>query len=246
MDEKKNETALTEEEITEAEEIVEAQDVAATDEAVAEADAAEVSPEQAQEAAEVQEEPAEEPETAAESAVSASEEKPLSTQKLLIIIAASVLAVAFIVGGVVLAKNIHDTKAQYTFEDGSPTPDSPEGIKKAHDEKAEVVTGEDATKGAEVTDSDAIAVISELPDEKLGIEKAAYADKEDKEHSFMVAGQAYVIEGGKYIQVVAAEKKENKDKTINITPKAKFYISFDGKTILKEDMENLGTYEKIK
>ena len=95
-------------------------------------------------------------------------------------------------------------------------------------------------------DSDAIAVISELPDEKLGIEKAAYADKEDKEHSFMVAGQAYVIEGGKYIQVVAAEKKENKDKTINITPKAKFYISFDGKTILKEDMENPGTYEKIK
>ena len=248
MDEKKNESVLPEEEITEAEKIAEAQDSTAVDENTADTAAPEVQQEQPAEESENQETTVEagEPEKAVESAATVTKKKPLSTQKLLIIIAASVLAVAFIVGGVVLAKNVHDTNAKYTLEDGSPAPDSPEAVKKAHGEQAEVVTGEDATKGAEVADSDAIAAISELSNEQLGIDKEAYADKKDKEHSFMVAGQSYVIEGAKYVQVIAAEKKENKDKTINITPKAKFYISFDGKTILKEDMKNPGTYEKIK
>ena len=41
------------------------------------------------------------------------------TQKIMIIVAASVLAVAFIVGGVVMAKSYHDVNASYTYEDGA-------------------------------------------------------------------------------------------------------------------------------
>ncbi|MBE6818561.1 MAG: hypothetical protein E7517_05325 [Ruminococcaceae bacterium] len=245
MDEKKNESVLPED-ITETEEIVEAPDVTAVDENTADTAAPEAQQEQPAEEADNQETvEAGEPEKAAEEAAVASEtiKKPLSTQKLLSIIAASVLAVAFIVGGVVLAKNVHDNKVKNTLKDGSPTS---EVAKEANNKEAEVVTGKDSTKGAEVADSDAIAVISELSNAQLGIEKDAYTDKKDKEHSFMVAGQSYVIDGEKYVQVIAAEKKENKDKSFSITPQAKFYISFDGKTILKEDMENPGTYEKIK
>ena len=62
----------------------------------------------------------------------------------------------------------------------------------------------------------------------------------------MVAQQSYIIDGDAYVQVIAAVKKENKDGTVSITPNAKFYISFDGKTVLKEDMKKPGNYEKIK
>ena len=67
--------------------------------------------------------------------------KTTKNNKLLYIIAAAVLAVAFIVGGVVLAKNIHDTKVSYTFEDGTPKPDSPQAVSEAHGDSAQVVTG---------------------------------------------------------------------------------------------------------
>ena len=176
-------------------------------------------------------------------------EKKTLNKKLLFIIAAAVLAVAVIIGGVVLVKNIHDTKASYTFEDGTPKPDSPEAISEAHGDKAQVVTGEDATAKAEVKDGAAIEKIKAFSAKQLGLSEEdykKYTDAKEQAYSFMVAQQSYIIEGDAYVQVIAAVKKENKDGTISITPAAKYYISFDGKTVLKEDMKNPGNYEEIK
>lgn len=175
--------------------------------------------------------------------------KTTKNNKLLYIITAAVLAVAFIVGGVVLAKNIHDTKASYTFEDGTPKPDSPQAVSEAHGDSAQVVTGEDATKKAEVKDGDAIETIKAFSAKQLGLSEEdykLYADAKEQKHSFMVAQQSYIIDGDNYVQVIAAVKNENKDGTISITPSAKYYISFDGKTVLREDMQKPGNYEKIK
>ena len=84
-------------------------------------------------------------------------------------------------------------------------------------------------------DSEAIETIKALSDKQLGLDKEKY--------DFMVAQQAYVIEGADYVQVIAAEKKENDDGTFSITPVGKYYISFDGKTILRQADD--GSYEKI-
>lgn len=157
--------------------------------------------------------------------------KSTKNSKILMIIAVSVLAVALVIGGVMLAKSIHS-------KESTSVSDSSEAVKKAHGDKAEVVTGEEATAKAEVTGSDAIETIQSYSDEQLGLKKDDY--------SFMVAQQAYTIKGDSYVQVIAAVKKENKDGTFSITPAGKYYISFDGKTVLKEDMKNPGNYEKIK
>lgn len=153
-------------------------------------------------------------------------------KKLLFIIAAVVLAVAVAVAAAVIVKNAADgnfsSNTKQTLEDGSPA---------SHD-AAELITGENATEGAAVTDADAIEKIRSYSDEQLGIKKEDY--------SFLVARQGYVIEGKNYIQVIAAEKKENEDGTFSITPFGKYYISFDGKTVLKEDMENEGSYTELK
>ena len=172
----------------------------------------------------------------------------VKTNKILYIIAAVVLAVAFIVGGVVFAKQYHDIKASYTFEDGTPVPDSPQGIADGHGEKAQVVTGEDATAKAEVKDNDAIEKIKTFSAEQLGLsdkDYKLYTDNKEQAHSLMVAQQSYIIKGEAYVQVIAAIKKENKDGTLSITPVMKYYISFDGETILKEDPKEAGNYQEL-
>lgn len=149
-------------------------------------------------------------------------------KKVLVIIAVAVLAVSFLVGGILLVKNINQ-----------PSADTSESAQEAHGEATvEVIQGEDATQGAEIKSSEALETIRALPDEKLGLKK--------EDFTFMVAQQAYVIDGEKYVQVIAAQKEENEDGTFSITPYGKYYISFDGKTILAESMENPGTYSKIK
>ena len=159
-------------------------------------------------------------------------------KKIIGIIIAAAVVVGLVIGGVVIAKNGGISKKQaVTLEDGSPAPDSQEGIKQGHSESAEVITGEQATEKAKVKSADAIELIKSYSDEQLGLKKDDY--------TFMIAQQAYVIGGESYVQVIAAEKQENADGTFSITPHGKYYISFDGETVLKENMEKPGEYEKI-
>lgn len=157
-------------------------------------------------------------------------EKAGSSPKWMLIISLAVLAVAVIVGGIVLARSIGEGNG-----DPGTSLDSSAGAQGTEEGSTQVVTGEDATKAAAVKDSEAIETIKALSDKQLGLDKEKY--------DFMVAQQAYVIEGADYVQVIAAEKKENEDGTFSITPVGKYYISFDGKTILRQADD--GSYEKI-
>ena len=157
-------------------------------------------------------------------------EKAGSSPKWMLIISLAVLAVAVIVGGIVLARSIGEGNG-----DPGTSLDSSAGAQGSEEGGTQVVTGEEATKAATVKDSEAIETIKALSDKQLGVDKEKY--------DFMVAQQAYVIEGAEYVQVIAAEKKENDDGTFSITPVGKYYISFDGKTILRQADD--GTYEKI-
>lgn len=153
-----------------------------------------------------------------------------ASPKWMLIISLAVLAVAVIVGGIVLARSIGEGNG-----DPGTSLDSSAGAQGTEEGSTQVVTGEDATKAAAVKDSEAIETIKALSDKQLGLDKEKY--------DFMVAQQAYVIEGADYVQVIAAEKKENEDGTFSITPVGKYYISFDGKTILRQADD--GSYEKI-
>ena len=157
-------------------------------------------------------------------------EKAGSSPKWMLIISLAVLAAAVIVGGIVLARSIGEGNG-----DPGTSLDSSAGAQGTEEGSTQVVTGEDATKAAAVKDSEAIETIKALSDKQLGLDKEKY--------DFMVAQQAYVIEGADYVQVIAAEKKENEDGTFSITPVGKYYISFDGKTILRQADD--GSYEKI-
>lgn len=168
------------------------------------------------------------------------EPKKSGSKKIAVIIIAVLVIVGLAIGGVVIAKKSGITTPKQesaTLADGSPAPDSPEGMKEAHSEAAEVITGEQATEKAEIKNAEAIELIMSYSDEELGLKKEDY--------TFMIAQQAYVIDSKEYVQVIAAEKKENEDGTFSITPHGKFYISFDGKTVLKENMDKPGEYEKI-
>ena len=153
-----------------------------------------------------------------------------ASPKWMLIISLAVLAVAVIVGGIVLARSIGEGNG-----DPGTSLDSSASAHGSEEGGTQVVTGEEATKAAAVKDSEAIETIKALSDKQLGLDKEKY--------DFMVAQQAYVIEGADYVQVIAAEKKENDDGTFSITPVGKYYISFDGKTILRQADD--GSYEKI-
>ena len=157
-------------------------------------------------------------------------EKAGSSPKWMLMISLAVLAAAVIVGGIVLARSIGEGNG-----DPGTSLDSSAGAQGTKEGSTQVVTGEEATKAAAVKDSEAIETIKALSDKQLGLDKEKY--------DFMVAQQAYVIEGADYVQVIAAEKKENDDGTFSITPVGKYYISFDGKTILRQADD--GSYEKI-
>jgi len=167
-------------------------------------------------------------------------EKKDNSTKINTIIAVAVLAVAVVVGGIVLAKNISHTKAAtqvQVSEKDSLAADSGKAAEQSHEISRQVITGADATEQAQVKEADAIEVIRGYSNEQLGINK--------EEYTFMVAQQAYVIDGEKFVQVIAAEKTENKDGTFSITPHGEYYISFDGKTVLKANPEAPGEYSKL-
>ena len=125
-------------------------------------------------------------------------EKAGSSPKWMLIISLAVLAAAVIVGGIVLARSIGEGNG-----DPGTSLDSSAGAQGTEEGSTQVVTGEEATKAAAVKDSEAIETIKALSDKQLGLDKEKY--------DFMVAQQAYVIEGADYVQVIAAEKKEKTD-----------------------------------
>ena len=142
-----------------------------------------------------------------------------SAKKLIIILVAVLVVAGLVVGGVFVAKRASKGKV-------------------ITEQTTQIVSGEKATEKAEVKQVDAIDMIQALSDEELGLKKDDY--------SFMVAQQAYAIGKDSYVQVIAAEKIENEDGSFQIIPHGKYYISFDGKTILRENMEKAGEYTKIK
>ena len=144
-------------------------------------------------------------------------------EKILYLIAACVLALALVTGGILCIKSVRDAAKPAT------------DVSQLRED--EVITGEEATKEAEIKGAEAIDLIKSYPDEKLGVKKADY--------SFMIGQQAYVIDNTKYVQVIAAQKIENDDGSFQIIPHAKYYISFDGNTILKT-VGNDTELEKLK
>ena len=103
----------------------------------------------------------------------------------------------------------------------------------------EAQDGKSAADAAKLKPNEAIDVISKLSEEQLQL-------KNKDKYSFMVNNAAFEINGKTYIQVIAAIKKDNGNGSISITPVAKYYVRFDGKELLREDMKNAGTFYKIK
>lgn len=178
------------------------------------------------------------------------QEKP--SDKLFFIIAAAVLVFAVVIGGIVLVTNKkQDAKAASAAESSTTAADISKEAAKAHgDENAqEVITGEDALNDAKVKDADAFKKVQSLSREQLGLSEKDYKrlmDEKNTQYSFMQSGQAYVIDGEKYVMVTAAEKKKNKDGTFSINEIKRYYISFDGKTIMTVHPKKAGEYQKIR
>lgn len=94
------------------------------------------------------------------------------------------------------------------------------------------------TEEAKIKERDAIDFIkTSYSKEELGL------DKEKRSYRMMVASSGVDIEGKKYIKVVAnvvvkndVTEKDGKN-TFTMDTVGEYYISFDGKTILKKDMK---------
>lgn len=94
------------------------------------------------------------------------------------------------------------------------------------------------TEEAKIKERDAIDFIkASYSKEELGL------DKEKRAYRMMVASSGVDIEGKKYIKVVAnvvvkndVTEKDGKN-TFTMDTVGEYYISFDGKTILKKDMK---------
>lgn len=94
------------------------------------------------------------------------------------------------------------------------------------------------TEAAKIKERDAIDFIkTSYSKEELGL------DKEKRAYRLMVASSGVDIEGKKYIKVVAnvvvkndVTEKDGKN-TFTMDTVGEYYISFDGKTILKKDMK---------
>ena len=104
---------------------------------------------------------------------------------------------------------------------------------------SENVSGEGTTEnpreGAVIDGADALNLIQSYSPEELSISK-----KDKKKASFLLAEQPVEIEGEKYVKLTAAFKKESVDKDgnthVTFDHIGEYYISFDGKKMLKKDM----------
>lgn len=102
-----------------------------------------------------------------------------------------------------------------------------------------------ATQEAKIKDSDAIRFIEQsYTKEELGL------DKTDKDYSFMISTYGTEIDGEKYVRVFAnvvtkndETNKDGKD-TFSMETVGEYGISFDGKKVVKKDMET-GEYTEL-
>ena len=101
------------------------------------------------------------------------------------------------------------------------------------------------TENAAIKDSDAINFIKNAyTEEELGL-----ADVKDS-YTFMVSKSGVYVEGVKYIKVAAnvmtqSDVTTDEGKaTYSFEAVGEYYISYDGKTVLKKDMKT-GKYEKL-
>lgn len=101
--------------------------------------------------------------------------------------------------------------------------------------KAVETTVKYTTDDAVIADSDAINLIRSYSPKELSLTKEEY-----NECSFLVAGSGELIDDAYYIKVVAAIKtahEDNGETTYTFDNKGEYYISYDGKTMLKKDMK---------
>ncbi len=94
------------------------------------------------------------------------------------------------------------------------------------------------TKEAKIKENEALRFIKQAySKEELGL------DKITKDYTFMVASSGVDIEGTKYIKVVANvivkndETTKDGKETFSMETIGEYYISFDGKKVLKKDMK---------
>ncbi len=107
------------------------------------------------------------------------------------------------------------------------------------------VTVENPTDKAKIKDSDAINFIkSSYSAKELGL------DKVKDEYSFMISSTGVKIEDKQYVKVAANVMKKNDETaangkpTFSLTPVGEYYISYDGKDVLKKDLDT-GKYTKL-
>ena len=101
---------------------------------------------------------------------------------------------------------------------------------------AQATTESMTTDSAVIKEADAINLIESYSDEELGL-----TAKQRKSASFMVASNGVKIEDGNYIEVIATVKTEHKDgdkTTYTFDNLGVYYISYDGKKIMRKDMES--------
>lgn len=96
-------------------------------------------------------------------------------------------------------------------------------------------TSQITTDDAKIKEVDAINLVESYSNEELGL-----TDKQRKSASFMVASDGVKIEKDYYIEVIATIKTEHKDgdnTTYTFDNLGVYYISYDGKKIMRKDME---------
>ena len=110
---------------------------------------------------------------------------------------------------------------------------------------ASAATKQIPTEKALIKESDAIDMIESYSDKQLGL------SKEDRQKcSFMVSNYGEVIGNESYVKVIAATKKEHKDKksgkiTFTFDTKGEYFISYDGNKVMMKD-SSTGKYTTIK
>lgn len=98
------------------------------------------------------------------------------------------------------------------------------------------VTVKYTTDDAVIAENDAILLVKSYSPKELSLTKDEY-----NECSFLVAGSGELIEDKYYIQVVAAVKTAHEndgETTYTFDNKGEYYISYDGKTMLKKNMKS--------
>ena len=94
------------------------------------------------------------------------------------------------------------------------------------------------TEKAVIKDTDALDFIKNAyTEEELGL------DKTEKDYSFMIASHGVEIQGEKYVKIVACimnkkdVKNEDGKETFSVETLGEYFISFDGKKVLKKNMK---------